>query len=139
MDNPKREFQSTRFPFTAIAFLTIAAIVAVSLERAEGSSSSPAVTYSHGELHLTIPYLAPIAGSGSLILEILDPEGQVLGRTERELSISAGAGRWQGEIKLVKSLPLEDLIWHRLHYRFEYDGKGEAALEGIQSISQSSW
>jgi uncharacterized protein YfaS (alpha-2-macroglobulin family) len=47
-----------------------------------------------------------------------------------------GPGRWKDEIKLAQSLSLEDLIWHRVRYRFEYDDKGKVALEGIESISQ---
>jgi hypothetical protein len=137
MDNPQREFQSTRFTsFIAVAILTITALLTVQLQRVEGSSASPAATYSHGSLHLTIPYRAPGSGNGRLIVEVLNPDDQVLGRAEQQLSVSTGRGFWKEEIKLAKSLPLEDLIWHRVHYRFEYDDKGKSALEGIESISQ---
>jgi len=67
-------------------------------------------------------------------VEVLNPDDQVLGRAEQQLSVSTGRGFWKEEIKLAKSLPLEDLIWHRVHYRFEYDDKGKSALEGIESI-----
>jgi uncharacterized protein YfaS (alpha-2-macroglobulin family) len=137
MENPKGEFQSTRFiPLITVAVLTITALLTVSLKRVEGSSLSPAASYSRGSLQLTIPYQAPSAGTGRLVVEIIDPDDQVLGREERELSVSTGRGRWKQKIKLAKSLPLEDLIWHRIHYRFEYDDKGKSALEGIESISQ---
>ena len=137
MDNPKREFKSTRFTsFIALAILTISALFTVQLQRVEGSSASPAATYSHGLLHLTIPYRAPSSGTGRLIVEVLDPDDQVLGRAEQQVSVSTGRGLLKEEIKLAKSLPLEDLIWHRVHYRFEYDDKGKSALEGIESISQ---
>lgn len=137
MDNANREFQRTRFiRFIAVAILTITALFSVSLKQVEGSSPSPAAIYSHDSLQLTIPYQTPNAGAGRLVVEVIDPEDQVLGRTERELSVSSGRGRWKEEIKLAKPLPLEDLIWHRLHYRFEYEDKGNAPLEGIESISQ---
>lgn len=137
MDNPKGEFQSTRFiPFFTVALLTITALFTARLKLVEGSSPSPTATYSHGSLQVTIPYQAPSAGAGRLILEVLDPDDQVLGHAERQLSVSMGPGRWKDEIKLAKSLPLEDLIWHRVHYLFEYDDKGKSALEGIESISQ---
>jgi A-macroglobulin TED domain/Alpha-2-macroglobulin family/Carboxypeptidase regulatory-like domain/MG2 domain/A-macroglobulin receptor binding domain len=136
MDNPKRESQCTRFiPFIIVAVLTITALLTV-LKQVEGSSPSPAATYSHGSLHLTIPYQSPSVGTGRLILEVLDPDDQVLGHRERRLTVSMGPGRWKDEIKLAKSLSLEDLIWHRVRYRFEYDDKGKLALEGIESISQ---
>ena len=137
MDNSKREFQTTKFIlFISVAVLTITALLTVRLKQVEGSSPSPAATYSHGSLHLTIPYQASSAGTGRLIVEVLDPDDHVLGHAEQQLSVSTGPGRWKDEIKLAKSLPLEDLIWHRVHYRFEYDDKGKAALEGIESISQ---
>ncbi len=137
MDNPKRDFRITTFiPVITVAALTITALVTLQLMQVEGSSPSPVATYSHGSLYLTIPYHVPSAGNGHLILEVLDPDDQVLGRAERQLSVSTGPGRWKDEIKLAKSLPLEDLIWHRVHYRFEYDDKGKSALEGIESISQ---
>jgi uncharacterized protein YfaS (alpha-2-macroglobulin family) len=50
--------------------------------------------------------------------------------------VGAGQGRWQDQIKLEKALPLDDLVWHRVRYRFEYDDKQTAALEGTESISQ---
>ncbi len=43
---------------------------------------------------------------------------------------------WQEEIKLEKPLPLEDLVWHRLPYRFAYHDGEHAALECTESISQ---
>jgi hypothetical protein len=52
------------------------------------------------------------------------------------VSVSTGPGSWKEEIKLAKSLPLEDLIWHRVHYHFDYDDKAKPALQGIESISQ---
>jgi len=45
-------------------------------------------------------------------------------------------GGGQDQIKLEKALPLDDLVWHRVRYRFEYDDKQTAALEGTESISQ---
>ncbi len=137
MHNPKREFQSTRFIlFITVTVLTITGLLTLRLKQVEGSSPSPAATYSRGSLQLTIPYQAPSAGTGRLVVEVLDPDDQVLGREERQVSVSTGRGRWKEEIKLAKSLPLEDLIWHRVHYRFEYDDKGKSVLEGIESISQ---
>ena len=128
MDNPKREFQSTRFLASiTVAVLTITALLSLRLKQVEGSSPSPAATYLQGSLQLTIPYQASSAGTGRLIVEVLDPDHQVLGRAERRLSVSTAPGRWKDEIKLTKSLPLEDLIWHRVHYRFEYDDKGKSA------------
>ena len=106
MDNPKREFQSTRFIlFITVTVLTITGLLTLRLKQVEGSSPSPAATYSSGSLQLTIPYQAPSAGTGRLVVEVPDPDDQVLGRAERQVSVSTGRGRWKEEIKLAKSLP----------------------------------
>jgi hypothetical protein len=87
-------------------------------------------------LHLTIAYHAARSGAGQLTTEVLDPEDNVLGRAERHVEVARGNGRWQDEIKLEKPLPLDDLVWHRVRYRFEYDDGKTAGLEGAESISQ---
>ena len=101
---------------------------------AEGKSAS--VTYSNGVLNVTIPYQAAHAGTGQLTVEVLNPEDEVLGRVERRVAAVDGAGWWQDEIKLTKALAVEDLVWHRLRYRFVYSGGREDAIEGTESISQ---
>jgi len=137
MESPKREFQLARFvSFINFTVLVITAVFAIPPAQVQGSSHSPAAIYSRGALRVTIPYSGPRAGSGRLIIEILDPDDKVLGRIERQVTVSAGSGRWKDEIELAKSLPLEDLIWQRLHYRFEYDENGKTAIEGIVSISE---
>ena len=99
------------------------------------AGDSAAVTYSQGTVRATIPYLARHAGAGKLTVEVLDPEDRMLGRVERRLSVAAGKGSWQEELKLAKPLPVDELAWHRLRYRFAYDTQG-AAIEGTDSISQ---
>jgi hypothetical protein len=122
--------------FAVLVSLTIAAFVGMQSFQASSGTPSSAATYSRGLLHLTISYHAAQAGSGQLTMEVLDPEDNVLGRAGRHVDVAEGQGRWQDEIKLEKPLPLDDLVWHRVRYRFEYDDKGTAALEGTESISQ---
>jgi len=93
-----------------------------------------AATYVHGVLHCTIPYHAGDAGDGRLTMEVLDPEDNVLGRTERLLNVAAGSGVWVEDVKLKKALALDDLVWQRLRYRFEYDND-KPSLGGTESIS----
>jgi hypothetical protein len=97
---------------------------------------SLAVTYSRDTLHVAIPYAAPQAGAGLLTLEVLNPEDEVLARAERRLDVTAGKGQWDEDLKLTKALPVEDLAWHRLRYRFRYQGQQDAAISGTESISQ---
>src|SRR5450755_173108 len=122
--------------FTLVVFLAIAAFVGRQPFQASGGAPSTAATYSQGLLHLTIPYHAHRAGAGQLTIEVLDPEDNVLGHVERHIDVAGGQGRWQDEIKLEKPLPLDDLVWHRVRYHFEYDNGKTDALEGMESISQ---
>jgi uncharacterized protein YfaS (alpha-2-macroglobulin family) len=130
------KFPARFFILILIAFLTITTFVVLQPFPASGDAPSTVATYSHGVLHLSIPYQAARAGAGQLTLEVLDPEDNVLGRAERHVEVAEGQGRWQDTIKLEKPLPLDDLVWHRVRYRFEYDGGNAARLEGTESISQ---
>ena len=137
MDNGNQRGSSARFLiFILTVFLAVAALVVLQPFQASGGAPSSVATYSHGLLHLTISYHAARAGSGHLAMEVLDPEDNVLGRAERHAEVDEGKGRWQDEIKLEKPLPLDDLVWHRVRYRFEYDDGKTAVLEGTESISQ---
>jgi len=93
-----------------------------------------AATYIHGVLRCTIPYNAAVPGNGKLTIEVLDPEDNVLGSAERFLNVSAGNGTWAEDVKLYKTLALDDLVWQRLRYRFEYSSD-HPAVEGTESIS----
>ena len=134
MDTGDHPSNSARF----ILFTLTALLATLPLQQfhAAGAEPSAAATYSHGLLRLTIPYHAHSAGMGRLTIEVLDPEDDVVGRDERHAEIAAGHGEWQDEIKLEKPLPLNDLVWHRLRYRFKYDGGQSSELEGTESISQ---
>ena len=131
---PARPDSSLRFllPF-AVVLLLVAGVV-FSLTHA--GAEQLAATYTHGNLHVTIPYHSAQAGSGKLVAEILDPEDHVLGRAERTVGIAKGDGSWQQVITPAKPIPYEDIIWQRIRYRFEYNGNDLPAIEGIESISQ---
>jgi uncharacterized protein YfaS (alpha-2-macroglobulin family) len=137
MDNGDHPSKPARFIiFTITVFLAIATFVGLQTFQASGGAPSTTATYLHGVLRLTIPYRAHRGGAGKLTIEVLDPEDKVLGRVERHVEIAEGHGRWQDEIKLEKPLPLDDLVWHRVRYHFEYDDQKTDDLEGTESISQ---
>jgi len=124
-----------------ICFYVIALLLAVSVlllvQPFLGANGGPGVaTYSHGVLRLTIPYHAAHPGTGFLTLEVLDPENQVLGKIEKPVEVVQGVSQWKEELKLEKAPALEDLVWHRLHYRFVYDDSRIEDLQGTESISQ---
>jgi uncharacterized protein YfaS (alpha-2-macroglobulin family) len=95
-----------------------------------------AATYGHGSLSVTVPYNSSQEGSGRLTVEILDPEDKSVGRVERAVEIRKGSGSWQQTIAPEHPIAFEDILWHRLRYRFEYDGAKLPAIDGIESISQ---
>jgi hypothetical protein len=104
------------------------------------NNKSLVATYTTGTLHVSIPYPGPYPGAstgpGKLSLEILSPEDQVIGHSEKLIEAAAGGGQWQQDIRLEKPLALDDLAWHRLHYRFEYRNQQSAAIDETESISQ---
>jgi len=137
MDNGKCHTNPKRyFILFLTAFLTIAAFIALQPFEASGRVRSTTATYSHGSLHLSIPYDGSRAGTGQLTIELLDPEDKPVGRTERRVEVASGKGWWQDELQLNKPIPLDDLVWHRVRYHFEYDDHKSAGLEGTDSVSQ---
>src|SRR5216684_7480588 len=123
--------------FFLIAMFVSAAVFMITSFEAEAANDEPAgATYSHGVLYVSIPYEATHAGSGRLTMEVLDPEDKVVGRVERRADVAEGTGHWQEQIKLEKPLALDDIVWHRVRYHFEYSDQKNEALEGTESISQ---
>jgi hypothetical protein len=105
-----------------------------SLHPVNAGGTTLSATYVRGILRCTIPYHAVEPGEGNLTVEVLDPEDNVLGRTERHLGVSAGQSQWSETVKLDKPLGVEDVVWHRLRYRFEYADR-KPDIEGTESIS----
>ena len=95
-----------------------------------------AATYAHGNFHVSLPFDAPHSGAGDLVVEVLDPEDGVAGRIERRVTVRPGQASWEEDLALPKMLPVEDLVWHRLHYRFTYRHENAPAIQGITSISR---
>jgi uncharacterized protein YfaS (alpha-2-macroglobulin family) len=114
--------------------LILVLVVALPFEVAGGETFT--ATYTRNALSLTIPYHAVRAGSGKLVVEILDPEDDVLGRVERSADVAEGDGAWKQEVTISKPLPLEDIVWERVRYRFQYSGEKAAAFEQTRSVSE---
>lgn len=135
MDKTKRH-ALTRLGLLVVAVvLTISTFVALPSYHASENPPSPAVTYSHGLLHVMIPYRAARPGAGVLTIDVLDPEDTSVARAELPVFIDSSDGQWQHDIKLSKPLSLDDLVWHRLRYRLTYADQ-DIALQGTESISQ---
>jgi len=118
------------------ALLLIASTVAVQQFQAAGGERGASAIFSHGVLRLTLPYDTAHAGSGQLTVEVLDPEDRVIGRAERPVDVAKGKGYWHEEIKLSKPLGVDELVWHRVRYGFEYADDKSTKIEATESISQ---
>ena len=118
------------------AGVILIAVVGIMDSLPAAKRDTPSATYSHGRLSIVIPYRAVSAGAGYLTLELLDPEDRVLVHVTRYARVREGAGSWQRNLRLERPLSVEDLVWHRLRYRFEYAAGGAGSLEGIESVSQ---
>jgi uncharacterized protein YfaS (alpha-2-macroglobulin family) len=95
-----------------------------------------AATYAHGKLSIAIPYHSAREGSGTLTVEILDPEDHVLGRSERRVGIVKGDGTWQQAVTPDRSIAYDEIVWQRVRYRFEYSDGTRPGIEGVESISE---
>ncbi len=123
--------------FTAVVLIIAAVATLESFQAAQpANSESAVVTYSRGSLHMTIPYDVPHAGAGQLSVEVLDPEDQILGRSEWPVEVHVGKGSWQEDLKLLKAVGTDELVWHRLRYAFTYRDQKDSALQATESISQ---
>ncbi len=68
--------------------------------------------------------------------EILDPEGHVLGRTERSVDIAQGDGSWQQALKPTSRFPSKTWSGSGCAIASSIQRRQAAAIEGIASISQ---
>jgi uncharacterized protein YfaS (alpha-2-macroglobulin family) len=133
----KKHQTLVRFTLLLVAaFLTMFGFVFQQPFQAASPVSSPVASYSQGVLRLTLPYQALHAGTARFSVEVLNPEDQAIGHTEQQVKITAQRGQLQSEVRLEKPLAVDDLVWHRVRYRFEYDDAKKPELEGTESISQ---
>jgi len=113
------------------------AILIVQSYRAQSPADAAAhATYSHGTVRISIPYDAPLAGRGQLTLDILDPEDKAVGHIQKTVALVQGHGVWQAEVPLSQPLAIDDLMWHRLRYRFTLGNSGPKPIEDTVSLSQ---
>jgi len=132
------ELRCTRkalYLLSAVAIMIAVGLFTRDTVQSAAAERTTVATYTRGILHLTIPYRAADAGAGQLTIEVLDPEDNIIGQTQRRLDTAVGNGQWSGEVKLEKPLAIEDLVWQRVHYKFDYDNQPKAGLEGTESIS----
>ena len=103
------------------------------------SAQRLAASYAHGNLSVTIHYHSERACSGKLVVEILDPEDQTLGRVVRPVDAVQGDGVWKQIIVPTQPIPFDDIVWQRIRYRFDCDDSRHSPtrMGGIESISRT--
>jgi hypothetical protein len=129
---------------TSKSFLLLASLLAIAsalilktLQNAEAAQGSAlTATYAGGTLRVTIPYHGLHSGAGQLSVEVLDADDVVVGKSERRVETGVGTGSWREEIMLPKPPSMDDLVWHRVRYRFLYADQKERAAQGTESISE---
>ena len=121
---------------TFMAFALILSVFCIAQSLAQSATAPLTATYRRGELSLAVAHASMRSGSGVLTVEILAPEGNVLGRAERRMEIDSSHDAWSLTIIPDKPIGYEEIPWQRVHYRFVYDGDGKASLDDIESISQ---
>ncbi len=118
------------------SLVVISAFLFRSFSLAQSRTSDPTATYTHGVLRVSIPYTAPRSGEGDLTIEVLDPEDAVVSGIDRHVFVDSGRGIREQDVAIRGTLPIDDLVWHRLRYRFRYNGDSSDAFEGLTSISR---
>jgi hypothetical protein len=88
---------------------------------------SAEATYSQGVLHVLITQ----KGAGRLLVEVLGSGDEVVGRAEHRVE----GGLWREDVRLAKTLAIDDLMWYRVRYRLEPEGgQPEEETESISEI-----
>src|SRR2546428_9487407 len=72
--------------FVGASLITASLLFVASFPGAQATDGeSPVATWSHGVLHVTIPYHGLHAGAGLLTLELLDPDDELLERSAQRV------------------------------------------------------
>ncbi len=122
--------------FAAGLVIVAAAFLFRSFSLAQSKAGEPTAIYTHGVLRVSLPYSAPRSGEGDLAIEVLDPEDKVIGGIDRHVFIDSGRGSREQDVAIRGALPVDDLVWHRLRYRFRYNGDSSDAFAGLTSLSR---
>ncbi len=125
--------------FLAVIGMMAAGVVLDVMQDAEAAARGRGGRHVYrAPLRLTIPYhgLHAREQDEHSWLEVLNPEDGVMGRAERRVETEAAGGTWQQEIAVAKAPGVEELVWNRVRYRFQYADQKDAAAQGTDSISE---
>ena len=129
-----RPTRRSRQPLRAVLPILAAALAALLYTAAPGDKvfafgDSLGATYHDGTLRVSVPYDETVARSHTLRVEIIAPDDKLIAEATRGVAPARAAKPWDISFNVDKSIPLEDLVWHRLRI-----GTGPAAR--IVSLSE---
>jgi hypothetical protein len=106
-------------PMRAVLPLLVAALAALLYTAAPremvfASGDSTDATYRDGTLRVSVPYDETVARSRSLRVEVLAPDDKLIAEATKTVAPSRKGEPWDVSFNVDKSIPLEDLVWHRL-------------------------
>lgn len=133
---PSGRTSQSRAIITGFLVLVFAMLFASREPARTPETGSLSAAYSHGVFRASMPYDANRSGAGYLTIEILDPNEAAIGHITKAVEARAGGGVWRAELPLDKPIAAEDLVWHRLRYRFRYQGERQFAVDRLQAISR---
>ncbi|HEV7892120.1 MAG TPA: MG2 domain-containing protein, partial [Pyrinomonadaceae bacterium] len=129
-----RPTRRSRRPLRAVLPLLAAALAALVYTAAPrdsvfASGDRLGATYLDGTLRVSVPYDETVARSRTLRVEVLAPDDKLVAESAKAVAPSREAEPWEVSFNVDKSIPLEDLMWHRLRV-----GTGPAAK--VVSLSE---
>jgi uncharacterized protein YfaS (alpha-2-macroglobulin family) len=126
----RRPVRSTRFVLPLLAAALAALIyTAAPRDMVFAAADRLGATYRDGTLRVSVPYDETVARSRALRVEILAPDDKPVAEATKAVVPSREAEPWEVSFDVDKSIPLEDLVWHRVRI-----GAGPAAR--IVSLSE---
>lgn len=115
--------------------ISLAFFIALFSSTTRLSAQEMTTVWTHDHLRVAVPYDNARPGRGLLTLELLSPEDDVLGRSERTVQVSSGKGMWTEEVAPAHPMPFDELIWERLRYSFTFEGERSVAFTGTRTIA----
>jgi uncharacterized protein YfaS (alpha-2-macroglobulin family) len=103
---------------------------------AAGEFTGLTAVHLNNQLQINIPFdkTAP-SSPGTLAVELLDAEDRVVSR-QLLAPDSKTTSSWRGKLMLPAGLKRDDLVWHRLRYRFIPQNQVISSVEAIHTVGE---
>lgn len=112
----------TLLPLLAVALAALL-YTGASRDTVFASGDGPGATYVDGKLRVSVPYDDAVARSRTLRVEILAPDDKLVAEATKTVAPSREVAQWDVSFDVDKSIPLEDLVWHRIRIGTGHDAK----------------